>query len=68
MQVYWANKAYWPIAAFDGGRFRCLLADGWKGDPVGGFDEAAAVDEIDVDRACWVELTGRVRSVRGSPS
>ena len=51
MQVYWANKAYWPIAAFDGGRFRCLLADGWKGDPVGGFDEAAAVD------ACWVDLT-----------
>jgi hypothetical protein len=26
MQVYWANKAYWPIASFDGGRFCCFLA------------------------------------------
>jgi hypothetical protein len=52
MQVYWANKAYWPTTAFDGGRFRCFLADGWRGDPVGGSDEAAAVDESSVDRVC----------------
>nr|WP_286139032.1 hypothetical protein [Arthrobacter sp. OV608] len=36
---------------FDGGRFRFCLAGGGEGDPVGGFDVAAAVDEFGVDGA-----------------
>jgi hypothetical protein len=35
---------------FDGGGFGRFLAGCWEGDPVGGFDEAAAVDEFGVDR------------------
>lgn len=36
---------------FDGGGFGCLLAGGWEGDPGGGFNKAAAVDEFGIDRA-----------------
>jgi hypothetical protein len=36
---------------FDGGRFGLCLVAGREGDPVGGFDGAAAVDEFGVDRA-----------------
>lgn len=35
---------------FDGSCFGCFLARGWDGDPVRGFDEAAAIDEFGVDR------------------
>jgi hypothetical protein len=36
---------------FDGGRFRCFVACSRERDAVGGFEEAAAVDELGVDRA-----------------
>ena len=35
---------------------------------VGGFDEAAAVDELALIALVWVELTGKARQVPGSPS
>ncbi|WP_350224984.1 hypothetical protein [Arthrobacter sp. efr-133-TYG-120] len=35
----------------DGCCLGCFLAGGWEGDAVGGFDEAAAVDEFGVDGA-----------------
>jgi hypothetical protein len=53
---------------FDGGRFGCFLAGGWEVDPVGGFDEAAAVDEFGVDRAGLGGIDGQARFVPGSPS
>jgi len=36
---------------FDGGRFGGFLTSGWQGDAVAGFNNAAAVDELGVDRA-----------------
>jgi hypothetical protein len=50
---------------FDGGGFGCFLAGGWEGDPVGGFDEAASVDEFGVDRACLGGVDGQSEAGAG---